>query len=57
MTGTKPSGLTLRCAAVLVKACRALSEFFDSLANRLSICPNCGRNRYTGKPCKGDDND
>jgi hypothetical protein len=31
-----------------------LSDLFGELSNRCSICPDCGRNRYTGAPCKGD---
>jgi hypothetical protein len=42
------------------KLSRPLEHFFSWLADwaehrrwRFSICPDCGRNRYYGKPCKG----
>ena len=29
-----------------------LSSFINGIADRFAICPDCGRNRYTGAPCK-----
>lgn len=28
-----------------------LSVWLDRLAWKFAFCPDCGRNRYTGKPC------
>jgi len=30
-----------------------LSRWAERMAERCAFCPDCGRNRYTGKPCKG----
>lgn len=34
---------------------RRLAAWSEGMAERVSMCPNCGRNRYTGKPCVGED--
>ena len=28
-----------------------LSVWLDGLSEHFAFCPDCGRNRYTGKPC------
>lgn len=28
-----------------------LAESFESARQAIAICPQCGRNRYTGAPC------
>lgn len=30
-----------------------LEHWAENRKEQFSICPDCGRNRYTGKPCKG----
>lgn len=30
---------------------KRLSSFFNSLAERCAVCPDCRRNRYTGTSC------
>jgi hypothetical protein len=34
---------------------RSLATRLDCLADRFAVCPDCGRNRYTGAPCVGID--
>lgn len=29
-----------------------LIPYLESLRERVAVCPDCGRNRYTGAPCK-----
>lgn len=29
-----------------------LSAWLDNFSQRFAICPDCGRNRYSGEPCK-----
>lgn len=42
-----------------VTACGYLERFFtwlsdwaQTMAWRFAVCPDCGRNRYSGRPCK-----
>ncbi len=28
-----------------------IAEHAETLRERFAICPDCGENRYTGKPC------
>lgn len=46
--------LYLVCTALdfVARRLRALAEYLETAANRLSFCPDCGRNRYYGPPCK-----
>jgi hypothetical protein len=30
-----------------------LELWAGEMKRRISVCPDCGRNRYTGAPCKG----
>lgn len=30
-----------------------LAEWSEGMRERCTYCKDCGRNRYTGKPCKG----
>ena len=30
----------------------AVGDWAERMRQRCAICPDCGRNRYTGKPCK-----
>jgi hypothetical protein len=32
---------------------RKIARALDALADRFAFCPDCGRNRYTGKSCVG----
>lgn len=35
----------------------SLSEWIRDIGDRFAICPNCGKNRYTGEPCFGEHNE
>jgi len=39
---------------VLEAALSTLEEFFGDMREAVAICPDCGRNRYTGAPCVTD---
>ena len=50
--------LTLGGPLVRIKILQALESFFQGLETmagkmreRVAVCPDCGRNRYTGQPC------
>jgi len=32
--------------------CYRIGAWFDEASKRLSLCPDCGRSRYYGKPCE-----
>jgi hypothetical protein len=34
----------------------AIADKAEKLRQRFAICSTCGANRYTGKPCIGEDN-
>jgi hypothetical protein len=38
----------------LEKAFGGLARWVENRRHQFSICPECGRNRYTGKPCRND---
>jgi hypothetical protein len=42
------------CLDTLSGLFACLSCLFDELSHLCSICPECGRNQYTGAPCKGE---
>lgn len=44
----------LRTAALLERLFAWLESWADTMRERVALCPECGRNRYTGKPRKGD---
>lgn len=39
-------------AAMFERAFAALEYWAQDMRMRAALCPDCGRNRYTGRPCK-----
>lgn len=43
-----------RICEFIYQLLRKIAEKINNLSERFAICPDCGRNRYTGKPCVGE---
>jgi hypothetical protein len=41
----------IKALQLLEKIFEGLAHAFEDLRTRVAVCPDCGQNRYTGKPC------
>jgi len=43
--------MKIKAFQALERTFGVLADFFNGLRERCAVCPDCGRNRYTGQPC------
>lgn len=43
--------MKIKTLQLLEKIFEGLAHTFENLREVCAVCPDCGRNRYTGKPC------
>ena len=43
--------MRIRLYQTLEKLFSILAETFENLRQKFAVCPDCGENMYTGKPC------
>jgi hypothetical protein len=46
--------IRLRVLGLLERFFRWLEYAASDWGNRVAVCPDCGRNRYSGRPCVGE---
>lgn len=44
--------MRFKIASLIERAFRAIGDAAYRMAERVALCPDCGRNRYDGRPCK-----
>jgi hypothetical protein len=44
--------MRVKALQLLERLFRRIEKAAGSMGDRCAICPDCGRNRNTGKPCK-----
>lgn len=48
----RPSRFRIAALFALDRVLARIAQHIETARERIALCPDCGRNRYTGRPCK-----